>query len=147
MAVIPTRDFSEGKFLVFGTANGMVKKTEFKDYDTTIKAAGLVAIKIRKGDELVQVRLTSGKDDIIMVSKSGHAARFNEKLARPMGRGTAGVKGMNVSEKGNRGALAGRRPRRRRAVRRHRERLRQAHADRRVPGQGPRHQGRADGRS
>jgi DNA gyrase subunit A len=45
--------------------------------------------------------MTSGKDDIIMVSKSGHAARFNEKLARPMGRGTAGVKGMNVSDKGN----------------------------------------------
>ncbi len=101
MAVIPTRDFSEGKFLVFGTAGGMVKKTEFKNYDTAIKAAGLVAIKIRKGDELVQVRMTSGKDDIIMVSKSGHASRFNEKLARPMGRGTSGVKGMNVSAKGN----------------------------------------------
>ena len=48
-----------------------MKKTEFKAYDTTIKAAGLVAIKVRKGDELIQVRLTSGKDDIIMVSKSG----------------------------------------------------------------------------
>ncbi len=102
MAVIPTRDFSEGKFLVFGTAKGMIKKTEFKEYDTAIKAAGLVAIKIRKGDELVQVRQTSGKDDIIMVSKSGHAARFKEQQARPMGRGTAGVKGMNVSDKGNR---------------------------------------------
>jgi DNA gyrase subunit A len=102
MAVIPTRDFNEGKYLVFATKNGMVKKTEFKAYDTSIKAAGLVAIKIRKGDELVQVRLTSGKDDIIMVSKSGHAARFTEKLARPMGRGTSGVKGMNVSDKGNR---------------------------------------------
>jgi DNA gyrase subunit A len=102
MAVIPTRDFSEGKYLVFGTADGMVKKTEFKEYDTAIKAAGLVAIKIRKGDELVQARLTSGKDDIIMVSKSGHAVRFKEQQARPMGRGTAGVKGMNVSDKRNR---------------------------------------------
>jgi DNA gyrase subunit A len=101
-AVIPTRDFSEGRYLVFGTANGMVKKTEFKDYDTAIKAAGLIAIKIRKGDELVQVRLSSGKDDIIMVSASGHAVRFKEEQARPMGRGTAGVKGMNVSDKGNR---------------------------------------------
>ena len=100
-AVIPTRDFSEGKFLVFGTKKGMVKKTLFKDYDTTIKAAGLIAINIKKGDELIQVRQTSGKDDIIMVAKSGTAARFNEKLARPMGRGTAGVKGMNVSQKGN----------------------------------------------
>ncbi|MSO41342.1 MAG: DNA gyrase subunit A [Solirubrobacterales bacterium] len=102
MAVIPTRDFSEGKYLVFGTAKGMVKKTEFKAYDTPIKADGIIAIKVRKGDELVKVRLTSGKDDIIMVSKSGRVARFNETLARPMGRGTSGVKGMNVSEKGNR---------------------------------------------
>jgi DNA gyrase subunit A len=102
MGVIPTRDFSEGKFLVFGTAQGMVKKTAFKDYDTPIRADGIIAINIRKGDELVRVRMTSGKDDIIMVSKSGHAARFSEKQARPMGRATAGVKGMNVSDKGNR---------------------------------------------
>ena len=101
MAVIPTRDFTEGRYLVFGTRKGMVKKTDFKAYDTPIKADGIIAINIKKGDELVEVRQTSGKDDIIMVSKSGHAARFNEKLARPMGRGTAGVKGMNVSKKGN----------------------------------------------
>jgi DNA gyrase subunit A len=101
MAVIPTRDFSEGKFLVFGTAQGMVKKTPFKDYDTPIRADGIIAIKIKKGDELTRVRMTSGKDDIIMVSKSGHAIRFSEKLARPMGRGTAGVKGMNVADKAN----------------------------------------------
>jgi DNA gyrase subunit A len=101
-AVIPTRDFSEGKFLVFGTAQGMVKKTPFKDYDTPIRADGIIAIKIRKGDELVRVRMTSGRDDIIMVSKSGHAARFKETQARPMGRGTAGVKGMNVSDNRNR---------------------------------------------
>jgi DNA gyrase subunit A len=101
MAVIPTRDFSEGKFLIFGTAQGMVKKTPFKDYDTPIRADGIIAIKVRKGDELVRVRMTSGRDDIILVSKSGHATRFNEKQARPMGRGTAGVKGMNVADKGN----------------------------------------------
>jgi len=101
MSVIPTRDFSEGKFLVFATSQGMVKKTAFKDYDTPIRADGIIAIKIKKGDELVRVRMSSGKDDLIMVSKSGHAIRFNEKLARPMGRGTAGVKGMNVADKGN----------------------------------------------
>jgi DNA gyrase subunit A len=101
VAVMPTRDFSEGKFLVFGTKQGMVKKTPFKDYDTPIRADGIIAINIKKGDELVRVRMTSGKDDIIMVSKSGHATRFAEKQARPMGRGTAGVKGMNVADKGN----------------------------------------------
>src|SRR5215203_1431088 len=102
MAVKPTRDFSEGKYLVFATAKGMVKKTEFKDYDTPIRADGIIAIKIRKGDELVSVRLTSGKEDIILVSASGHAARFTEKAVRPMGRDTSGVKGMNVSNSGNR---------------------------------------------
>jgi hypothetical protein len=100
--VKPTRDFSEGKFVVFGTKNGMIKKTEFKQYDTPMRADGIIAIKIRKGDELVQVRLTSGKDDIIMVSATGHAARFKEKAVRAMGRDTSGVRGMNVSEKGNR---------------------------------------------
>ena len=84
--MIPTRDFKENKFLVFATAKGQIKKTEFLDYNTPIKADGIIAIKIRDGDELVQVRLTSGNDDILMVSHSGHASRFSEKLARPMGR-------------------------------------------------------------
>jgi DNA gyrase subunit A len=99
MAVKPTRDFSEGKYLVFATAKGLVKKTNFPDYNTPIRADGIIAIKIRDGDELVQVRLTSGKDDLLLVSKSGHASRFNEKAVRPMGRDTSGVKGMNVSGK------------------------------------------------
>src|SRR5215211_3583063 len=101
MAVKPTRDFSEGKYLVFATAKGMVKKTEFPDYNTPIRADGIIAINIRDGDELVQVRLTSGKDDLLLVSKSGHASRFNEKAVRPMGRDTSGVKGMNVADKVN----------------------------------------------
>ncbi len=99
MAVKPTRDFTEGKYLVFATAKGLVKKTEFPAYNTPIRADGIIAIKVRDGDELVQVRLTSGKDDLLLVSKSGHASRFNEKAVRPMGRDTSGVKGMNVSSK------------------------------------------------
>jgi DNA gyrase subunit A len=102
MAVIPTRDFKEHKFLAFATAQGQVKKTELKAYDTPIRADGIIAIKIRKGDELVQVRGTSGKDDLLMVSQSGHAARFKEQQVRPTGRDTAGVRGMNVSGKDNR---------------------------------------------
>jgi DNA gyrase subunit A len=100
-AVIPTRDFSENKYLVFATAQGLVKKTEFKAYNTPIRADGIIAIKIRDSDELVQVRLTSGDDDILLVSKSGHASRFSEQAVRPMGRDTSGVKGMNVSAKVN----------------------------------------------
>jgi DNA gyrase subunit A len=102
MAVIPTRDFKEGKYLVFATAKGLVKKTDFSAYNTPIRADGIIAIKIRKGDELVQVRLTSGKDDLLLVSKSGHASRFSNTAVRAMGRDTSGVKGMNVSDKGNR---------------------------------------------
>jgi DNA gyrase subunit A len=99
MAVIPTRDFTEGKYLAFATAGGLVKKTEFTDYNTKIKADGIIAIKVREKDELVQVRLTSGDDDLLLVSKSGHASRFSESKVRPMGRDTSGVKGMNVDGK------------------------------------------------
>ncbi len=99
MAVIPTRDFSEGKYLAFATARGLVKKTEFPAYNTPIRADGIIAIKVRDGDELVQVRLTSGEDDLLLVSKSGHASRFSESAVRSMGRDTSGVKGMNVAGK------------------------------------------------
>jgi DNA gyrase subunit A len=100
-SVLATRDFSEGKYLVFATRDGIVKKTEFLAYNTPIKADGIIAIKIREDDELVAVRRTSGDDDVIMVSRSGQAARFHESQARPMGRDTSGVIGMNVGQKGN----------------------------------------------
>ena len=102
MAVIPTRDFKENRYLAFATAKGLVKKTKFVAYNTPIRADGIIAIKVRDGDELVQVRLTSGEDDILMVSHSGHASRFSEEHVRTMGRDTSGVKGMNVSGKDNR---------------------------------------------
>jgi DNA gyrase subunit A len=99
MTVIPTRDFKEGKYVAFATARGLVKKTELLAYNTPIRADGIIAIKLREGDELVQVRLTSGEDDLLLVSKSGHAARFSEKAVRAMGRDTSGVRGMNVDSK------------------------------------------------
>ena len=95
-AVLATRDFSEGRYLVFATKSGMVKKTEFASYNTPIKADGIIAINIRDDDELVSVRRTSGDDDVIMISRSGQAMRFHESEARPMGRDTSGVRGMNV---------------------------------------------------
>jgi DNA gyrase subunit A len=101
-AVQATRKFDEGKYLVFATRNGQIKKTEFKAYNTPIKADGIIAIKIADDDELVEVRRTSGDDDIIMVSRSGQAARFSEDQVRPMGRDTGGVRGMNVSRGDNR---------------------------------------------
>ncbi|MEO6859831.1 MAG: DNA gyrase subunit A [Solirubrobacteraceae bacterium] len=100
-SVLSTRDFTEGKYLVFATRNGVVKKTEFLAYNTPIKADGIIAINIRDDDELIAVRRTGGHDDIIMISRSGQAARFSEELLRAMGRDTSGVRGMNVSQKGN----------------------------------------------
>jgi DNA gyrase subunit A len=100
-SVLSTRDFNEGKYLVFATRKGQIKKTEFKAYNTPIKADGIIAINIRDDDELIAVRRTSGNDTIMMVSRSGQAARFNESQARPMGRDTSGVRGMNVSQKNN----------------------------------------------
>src|SRR5450755_3257571 len=100
-SVLSTRDFTEGKYLVFATRNGLVKKTEFLAYNTPIKADGIIAINIRDDDELMAVRRTSGDDDIIMVSRSGQAARFSESAVRAMGRDTSGVRGMNVAHKGN----------------------------------------------
>src|SRR5213592_1229351 len=96
-AVIQTRDFEESKYLVFATKNGVVKKTELASYNTPLKADGIIAIKMREGDdELVSVRHSTGEDDILMVSRKGQAIRFSEKEARPMGRDTAGVKGMGL---------------------------------------------------
>ncbi|MCX6387559.1 MAG: DNA gyrase subunit A [Solirubrobacterales bacterium] len=100
-SVLSTRDFTEGKYVVFATRKGMIKKTDFLAYNTPIKSAGIIAIKIRDDDELVAVRRTSGDDELIMISKSGQAVRFNENQVRGMGRDTSGVKGMNVSQEGN----------------------------------------------
>jgi DNA gyrase subunit A len=100
-SVLSTRDFNEGKYLVFATREGIIKKTEFGAYNTPIKADGIIAINIRDDDELIAVRRTSGHDDIIMVSRSGQAARFSEDAVRAMGRDTSGVRGMNVSQPDN----------------------------------------------
>jgi DNA gyrase subunit A len=100
-SVLSTRDFSEGRYLVFATRKGLVKKTEFGAYNTPIKADGIIAINIRDDDELIAVRRTGGNDDIIIVSLSGQASRFSEHRVRSMGRDTTGVIGMNVSQPGN----------------------------------------------
>ncbi|MGI8595838.1 MAG: DNA gyrase C-terminal beta-propeller domain-containing protein, partial [Thermoleophilaceae bacterium] len=100
-AVLATRDYAEDRYLVFATKQGIVKKTEFAAYNTPMKADGIIAINIRDDDELVAVRRTSGDDDIIMVSRSGQAIRFDEAQARPMGRDTSGVRGMNISRGDN----------------------------------------------
>jgi DNA gyrase subunit A len=95
-AVIDTRDYGEGRYLLFGTRNGVVKKTEFKAYDTVLRADGIIALKVREGDELIGVRLTDGDDDVLMVSRNGQAVRYSERDVRPMGRDATGVAGMKL---------------------------------------------------
>src|SRR5919109_1296591 len=95
-AVIATREFKEAEYLVQATKNGIVKKTRFEEYNTPLKADGIIAINLRGDDELIGVVHTSGDDDILMVSRTGQAIRFHERDARPMGRATGGVRGMNL---------------------------------------------------
>ncbi len=97
-AVIATRDYTDAKFLVMATRNGLVKKTRFQEYNTVLKSDGIIAINIREDDELIAVRLSNGGDDILLVSEDGQAIRFNEGKVRPMGRATSGVKGMTLRE-------------------------------------------------
>jgi DNA gyrase subunit A len=95
-AVIATRDYKEAKYLVFATKKGIVKKTEFLEYNTPLKADGIIALKMREDDELIGVRLSNGEDDILMVSRMGQAVRFSEKDVRAMGRPASGVAGMKL---------------------------------------------------
>jgi DNA gyrase subunit A len=95
-AVIQTREFKEAEYLVFATKNGVVKKTKLATYNTPLRADGIIAIKMRESDELVGVRHSTGKDDILMVSRKGQAIRFHETDVRPMGRDASGVQGMRL---------------------------------------------------
>ncbi len=95
-AVIATRDFGEAEYLTLATKNGVVKKSKFEDYNTPLKADGIIAIKLRDVDELVDVMHSGGDDDILLVSRKGQAIRFHEREARPMGRATEGVRGMRL---------------------------------------------------
>jgi len=97
-AVITTRDFPEDNYLMFATKQGMVKKTAMSEYDRTRKD-GLIAINLKDGDELVNVRRVHPGDKVVLCSSDGKAILFDEAEARSMGRGTSGVRGITL--KGN----------------------------------------------
>ncbi|HZU81179.1 MAG TPA: DNA gyrase subunit A, partial [Acidimicrobiales bacterium] len=96
-AIVATRDFDSGGYLMFATRSGQVKKTAFTEYDKS-RREGFIAIALRPGDELVRVVATSGEDDVVMVSRNGQGIRFAEGDVRPMGRDAAGVRGMKMRE-------------------------------------------------
>ena len=85
-----------GMNLIMATRQGFIKKTPLEDF--RIRKNGLIAIVLREGDDLIQVALTSGEDEVLLATAKGKAIRFEEKLVRPMGRGTMGVTAMNLAD-------------------------------------------------
>ena len=96
-AVIPVRDVDEDANLVMATKNGLIKKTSYSEFKN-IRKSGLIAITLREGDNLIGVRLTSGRDDIMVVTKKGMSIRFSESDVRNMGRSAMGVKSIDLKE-------------------------------------------------
>ena len=96
-AVIPVKEWDETNYLIMATRDGIVKKTKMKDY-SNIRKTGLLAISLREGDELIEVKITDGNDDVILITKNGMSIRFHETDVRTTGRVSMGVIGMNLDE-------------------------------------------------
>ncbi len=92
-SILPVKEFSEGKFIITATENGIVKKTDLMAYSNP-RAGGIIALTIDEGDRLVSTRLSDGSMDVLLASRNGKAIRFAEKDVRSMGRTSRGVRGM-----------------------------------------------------
>src|ERR671911_90692 len=95
-SVLATKEFEEAEYLLFATKRGIVKKTRFLEYNTPLKNDGIIAINLAGEDELISVRYASEGDEVVIVSRNGKGIRFKQTDARPMGRATAGVKGITL---------------------------------------------------
>ena len=95
-AQIPVHGFAQGGYLLMATEQGMIKKTPLTDYDTALRAKGLIAISLHAGDKLKWVSWTDGNKDVILVTREGKAARFDESKVRSMGRNAAGVNAIHL---------------------------------------------------
>ena len=96
-AVVQVKKFSDDEYLLFCTRDGTVKKTALSEY-SNVRSTGIKAIKIEDGDELIDVQITSGSNDVVLVTRHGLSIRFHEQDARAMGRDTTGVKGIGLGE-------------------------------------------------
>ena len=96
-AVIPISNFADGKYLLMATRNGTIKKTPLNEY-ISVRKNGLIGITLKENDELIDVRLTDGEDNVVLVTSKGMCITFDEKDVRPMGRTSQGVIGIRVSE-------------------------------------------------
>jgi len=97
-ALVPVREFSEDQYLLFATKNGVVKKTRLSEFGNP-RSVGIRAINIEKGDELIDVQVTDGRNDIVLATRQGMSIRFQEKDVRDMGRTATGVKGIELDKK------------------------------------------------
>src|SRR3954465_5301776 len=96
-AIVTVRDFPDDRFLLFVTRDGTVKKTALSQY-SNVRANGIKAIKIEEGDELIDVQVTTGTNDIVLATRHGLSIRFHEQDVREMGRDTTGVKGVELGD-------------------------------------------------
>ena len=96
-AIIPIRDYSEGKYLFMATRNGLVKKTSIQEY-ANVKKTGLLAINLRENDELIEVKYTDNEQDVFLITKFGMCIRFHETDVRATGRVSMGVIGMSLTD-------------------------------------------------
>jgi DNA gyrase subunit A len=94
-AFLPVPKQTEGKHVFFATRRGLVKKTELNQFEN-VRSSGIIAINLEDGDELISVRITDGNQEIVLSTREGQAIRFKEEEVRPMGRGTYGVRGMEL---------------------------------------------------
>lgn len=96
-AVIPIANFADGKYLLMATKHGIIKKTALNEY-IAVRKTGLIGITLKEEDELIDVRLTDGEDNVVLVTRQGMCITFGEKDVRPMGRVSQGVIGIRLDE-------------------------------------------------
>ena len=96
-AILPVREYEEGRHVFMATASGTVKKTALTDFSRP-RSAGIIAINLNEGDELIGVDLTDGKDEVMLFSAAGKVVRFSEEAVRSMGRTATGVRGIRLGE-------------------------------------------------
>jgi DNA gyrase subunit A len=99
-AILPVREYEEGKFVFMATANGTVKKTALTEYSRP-RANGIIAVNLNDGDQLIGVDITDGSSQIMLFSDDGKVVRFPEDQVRPMGRGATGVRGIKMRNGGH----------------------------------------------
>ena len=99
-AVIPISNFAEGKYLLMATQNGLIKKTALSEFNN-VRKSGLIAINLKEEDALIDVKLTDGEDNVVLVTKKGMSITFDEKDVRPMGRAATGVIGIKLADDDN----------------------------------------------